>query len=47
MQVRNKWNGGFYEVVEIGNNQVTLKRSDNSVFTISKTEYYFNYSEKK
>lgn len=47
MLVRNKWNGGFYKVILLTDNMVTLEREDGSQFAISKKEYYFNYSEKK
>lgn len=47
MQVRNKWNGKFYTVLDFTDNTVTLKREDGSHFTIMKKEYYFSYSEKK
>lgn len=46
MQVRNKWNGHFYTVIEKTDNSITLEREDGSQFTINKKEYFFNYSEK-
>lgn len=47
MLVRNKWSGKMYKVIDITDNMVTLEREDGSQFTIMKTEYFFNYSEKK
>ena len=46
MLVRNKWNNKMYEVLEITDKNVTLQREDRSQFTIKKSEYFFNYSEK-
>ena len=43
MLVRNKWNKKTYEVLEIKDGKVTLKRSDGSVFTIAEKEYVTNY----
>ena len=43
MLVRNKWNKKTYEVLEIKDGKVTLKRTDNSVFTIAEKEYIANY----
>lgn len=44
MIVKNKWNGGLYQVVDQTANEVVLKRcSDNSTFTIAKSEYVFSY----
>ena len=44
MTVRNKWNGGLYEVVNDSKNEVVLKRlSDKTTFTIAKSEYTFSY----
>lgn len=43
MTVRNKWNKKTYEVLEIENGKVTLKREDGSVFTIVQKEYITNY----
>ena len=47
MLVRNKWNGKMYEVMEITDKNVTLRREDGSQFTIQKSEYFFSYFEKK
>ena len=47
MLVRNKWNNKMYEVLEITDKNVTLRREDGSQFTIQKPEYFFSYSEKK
>lgn len=46
MLVRNKWNKKTYEVIEIANGLVTLKRTDGSVFRIYEKEYFLNYIEK-
>ena len=43
MLVRNKWNKKTYEVLEIENGKVTLKRADGSTFTIVEKEYIANY----
>ena len=44
MTVKNKWNGGLYEVVDNSKNEVVLKRlSDGNTFTIAKSEYTFSY----
>ena len=44
MTVQNRWNGGFYEVLNNAGNNVELKRcSDGVTFTISKSEYIFSY----
>lgn len=47
MVVRNKWNGHFYKVILMTDREVTLEREDGSQFTIQKTDYFYNYSEKK
>lgn len=44
MTVKNKWNGGLYEVVDDSKNEIVLKRlSDNATLTIAKSEYTFSY----
>lgn len=43
MLVRNKWNRQLYEVLEIENGKVTLRRADGSTFTIAEKEYLANY----
>lgn len=44
MIVKNKWNGGLYEVVKDSGDKIELKRlSDEVVFTIAKSEYTFSY----
>ena len=49
--VKNKWNGGMYEIVKEAGNEIELRRcSDGTVFKIAKSEYTFSYkpsSEKK
>lgn len=47
MLVQNKWNKKLYKVIIITNMEVTLEREDRSQFTIQKTDYFYNYSEKK
>lgn len=47
MKVKNKWNGLIYEVLEMQDIEVTLKRSDNSVFTIQKSIFLSTYVEIK
>lgn len=42
-QVVNKWNGKAYSVVEKAKDKVTLRRNDGSQFTISSSEFHFNY----
>lgn len=43
LTVRNKWNKKKYEVMNIENGKVTLKREDGTVFTIAEKEYLANY----
>ena len=43
MTVRNKWNKKLYEVMEISNGKVILRRTDGTVFTIAEKEYLANY----
>lgn len=43
MKVKNKWNGLIYEVLEVKDNSVTLKRLDSSIFTIQKNLYLSTY----
>ena len=43
MTVRNKWNKKLYEVMNIENRKVTLRRQDGTVFTIDEKEYLANY----
>ena len=47
MKVKNKWNGHFYIVKKMTDKEVTLEREDGTELTINKSEYFFNYSEKK
>ena len=46
MTVVNKWNKKAYEVLEMKDGKVKLRRKDGSVFTIQEKEYYANYFEK-
>lgn len=53
MKVINKWNKKQYEVLEITDKEVKLKRLSDTyngkavtTFAIAKSEYYFTYSEK-
>lgn len=43
MLVKNKWNNKIYEVLEINQKDVVLKREDNTTFTINTNEYVFSY----
>lgn len=48
MIVKNKWNGGLYEVVDDSRSEIVLKRlSDNTNITIAKSEYAFSYKPSK
>jgi hypothetical protein len=47
MNVLNKWSGKRYEVWEISEKTVKLKREDGTIFEISKSEYQFNYRVEK
>ena len=47
MVCKNKWTGKIYEVWEIGEKTVKLKREDGSIFEIPKREYQFNYRVEK
>lgn len=46
MLVQNKWNGRTYTVLEVTDKEVKLERDDKSTFSISKSEFNFNYFEK-
>lgn len=46
--VKNKWNGGLYEVVTDSGKNVELKRcSDGVTLTIAKSEFAFSYKPSK
>lgn len=46
MVVKNKWNGGLYEIQKEGNNSIELRRcSDGKVFEINKSEFAFSYKK--
>ena len=47
MLVRNKWNKKKYEVMNIANGKVILRRQDGTVFTIAEKEYLANYIKEK
>lgn len=47
MFAKNKWNNNIYEVWEISEKTVKLKREDGTIFEISKSEYQFNYRVEK
>ena len=47
MVVTNRWSKKKYEVWEIGEKTVKLKREDGTIFEISKSEYQFNYRVEK
>lgn len=46
MTVINKWNKKTYDVLEMKDGKVKLRRKDGSVFTIQEKEYLANYFEK-
>ncbi len=43
----NKWSKNRYEVWEISEKTVKLKREDGTIFEITKSEYQFNYRVEK
>lgn len=43
LKVRNKWNGKIYTVLDTGS-VVTLKRDDDTVFSIEVKEFKFSYA---
>ena len=46
--VKNKWNGGLYEVVADSGKEIELRRcSDGVSLTIAKSEYCFSYKPSK
>ena len=45
IQVKNKWNGKMYTVMQMTGAVVVLRRSDGSEFTIEYKEYKQNYRE--
>lgn len=46
--VRNKWNGGLYEVIKETADEIELRRcSDGATLTIAKSEYVFSYKPSK
>ena len=47
MTVKNKWNGHTYEVWEVGEKTVKLKKEDGTIIEIAKSEYQFNYRVEK
>ncbi len=47
MFVINRWNKKYYEVWEIGEKTVKLKKEDGTIIEISKSEYQFNYRVEK
>lgn len=47
MLVLNKWNKKKYEVMNIENGKVILRRQDGTVFTIAEKEYLANYVKNK
>lgn len=44
--VKNRWNKKTYKVRMVEDNCVVLEREDGTQFTITKSEYFFNYVEK-
>ena len=47
MVVTNRWSKKKYEVWEISEKTVKLKREDGTIIEISKSEYQFNYRVEK
>ena len=47
MFVINRWNKKYYEVWEISEKSVKLKKEDGTIIEISKSEYQFNYRVEK
>jgi len=47
MVVTNRWSKKKYEVWEISEKTVKLKREDGTIFEISKSEYQYNYRVEK
>lgn len=47
MVVTNRWSKKKYEVWEISEKTVKLKREDGTIFEITKSEYQFNYRVEK
>lgn len=47
MTVKNKWNGHIYEVWEVSEKTVKLKKEDGTIIEIAKSEYQFNYRVEK
>lgn len=43
MKAKNKWNSKIYNVVEIKESSIILKRNDGSQFEIDKLEFNFSY----
>ena len=41
--LRNKWTGRKYILIDISDDEVTIERDDGSLFTITISEYKFNY----
>ena len=47
MNVLNKWSGKRYEVWEMGEDYVILKRENGETFKITRKEFNFNYRVEK
>ena len=47
MIVINRWNKNHYEVWEIGEKSVKLKKEDGTIIEIAKSEFTFNYRVEK
>lgn len=54
MTVKNRWNNNLYKVISLTDKEVTLERTvdyfgheKGSQLTITKSEYFFSYVEKK
>ena len=47
MTVKNKWNGKTYEIWEMSEKTVKLRKESGEIIEISKSEYQFNYRVEK
>ena len=47
MIVINRWNKNHYEVWEIGEKNVKLKKEDGSIIEITRSEFNINYRVEK
>lgn len=47
MTVKNKWNGKTYEIWEMSEKNVKLKKEDGTIIEITRSEFNFNYRVEK